>query len=167
MLDTRNGVAFSLCLLVVGGLGCGGRLAESAVPAKEREVAFTTPTWGPSSQGLQCRLRPTKRLWRVSETATFKVDLRNRSRRVFALVCEPLRPDGVSIDGQWRRWPESGPEGAKILPLGAGAERAGLVLSLPRETVYLLANGRHIIRVAFLFEGIKVVSNSVEIEIVA
>jgi hypothetical protein len=167
MLDARNGVVFLLCLLVVGGLGCGGRLAESAIPAKEREVAFTTPTWGPSSQGLQCRLRPTKRLWRVSEIATFKVDLRNRSKRIFALTCEPLRPAGVSIDGQWRRWPDSGPEGARILPFGAGAERADLVLSLPRETACLLTNGRHIIRIAFLFEGIKVVSNSVEIEIVA
>jgi hypothetical protein len=167
MLDARNGVALLLCLLAVGGLGCVGRLAESAIPAKEREVAFTTLTWGSSSQGLQCRLRPAKRLWRAAETPTFRIDLRNRSERVFALACEPLRPDRISIDGQWRRWPDSGPEGTKMLPFGSGAELVDMVLSLPRETIRLLAKGRHVIRIAFLFEGIEIVSNSVEIEIVA
>ena len=126
---------------------------------------FTAPAWGANSQGLQCRLRPMKRLWRAGETPAFKVDLRNQSQRLFPLACEPLRPYRISIDDQWRPWPSSGPTGTKMMPFGPGAEFTDLMLNLPQETARLLTRGRHVIKIGFLFEGIEVVSDVAEIEI--
>ncbi len=128
---------------------------------------FTAPAWGPNSQGLQCRLRPMKRLWRAGETPAFKIDLRNESKRIFPLACAPLWPYRILIDDQWRRWPSSGPTGTKIMPFGPGAEFMDLMVNLPKETARLLTKGRHVIKIAFLFEGIEVVSNAVEIEILS
>jgi hypothetical protein len=166
MGDARSGILLVLCLIAAAGLGCNKRSARLSKLPPERKAAFAAPAWGPSTQGLQCRLRPTKRLWRTGETPAFKIDLRNQSKRIFSLAHEPLRPYRISVDGQWRQWPSSGPKGTKIVPLGPGAELTDLALNLPEGTARALPKGRHVIQIMFLFEGIKVVSNAVQIETV-
>jgi len=49
--------------------------------------------------------------------------------------------------------------------LGPGVEILDLSAVLPHDARSLLTPGRHVIQVAFSFEGIEVVSNPVDIEI--
>jgi hypothetical protein len=165
MAHARNGVAFLLCLLAAGTPGCRKESVRPARPSVEAKTEFAAPAWGAAENGLQCRLRPTKRLWRAGEAPAFRVDLRNEGRRIFALAVEPLQPQRIAIDTQWRR-SASETEGRRVAPFGPGSEFIDLPLVLPPEAMGRLTEGRHIIRIAFVFEGIEVASNPVEIEIV-
>jgi hypothetical protein len=111
-------------------------------------------------------LRPAKRLWPVGERPAFRVDLRNEGQRVFALAVEPLQPQRVAIDRRWQPWSVDAATGRKMAPLSPGGEFTDLSLVLPPETLPRLTSGLHRVEVAFVFEGIEVPSNSVEIEIV-
>ena len=71
-----------------------------------------------------------------------------------------------SIDGRWRRWPSPAPTDGKVQALGPGVEVLDLPATLPADARSLLTPGRHVVQVAFSFEGVEVVSNPVEIEIV-
>ena len=151
-------------LLIVLGPGCN-RPAE-APRGRIEPVIPTTPSWGPETEGLQCRLRPVKRLWNPNEPLAFKLDLRNQGKRVFA-VSVPLHPDGIALDGRWYHRPQPHGGTAKVRPLGPGAELADLSLNLPQASQLPLGPGRHRIQVAFVFEGIDVRSGPVAIEIAA
>lgn len=164
MADARNGVLVALCLLVVGP-GCHKRSTRPAGATSDPKNDFEAPAWSASADGLQCRLRPTKRLWRVGETPTFRVDLRNGGQRVFALAVEPLRPDRIAIDRQWYQPPRAGVTGRKMVAFGPAADFADLPLILPSQMTHLLPKGRHVVQIAFRFEGIEVRSNPVEIDI--
>ena len=88
-------------VLVASGLavalasGCNRR---TQAPARAATSPIRpAPTWGPDTEGLQCRLRPTRRLWHHGETITFRLDIRNQGPRLFAFDArEPIHaPDSV------------------------------------------------------------------------
>jgi hypothetical protein len=129
-------------------------------------LAPSRPTWGPAAEGLQCRLRPAKRVWSADERPTFKIDLRNRGARIFAFVrSSPLPLHAVSVDGRWYRRPDLRATEGTVWPLAPGVEFTDLAISLPNDMHVPLASGHHLVQVAFLFEGVEVVSNLVAIEI--
>jgi hypothetical protein len=121
--------------------------------------------WGPAADGLQCRLRPIKRVCPAGESPAFKIDLCNRGGRVFAFLQSEQAPlDRFAVDGCWHPWPDRGPTNGKTLALGPGVEFSDLPLTLPPNAQSYLTPGPHVIQVAFSFEGVEVVSNPVEIE---
>lgn len=153
--------------IAVAGVGCGTRQETAVVkrPMQQR-VALTEVTWGPAAEGLQCRLRPIKRLVGDGESPTFKVDLRNQGGRVFTFLPDPRTPlHRFAVDGRWYLWPHR-PTDGRTQAFGPGVEIADMPLTLPADTPSLLAPGWHTVQVAFSFEGIEVVSNPVEIQIV-
>jgi len=112
-------------------------------------------------------LRPVRRVCPGGESPTFKVDLRNRGGRIFAFLCgEQVPLHGFAVDGQWRRRPSPAPVEGKVRALGPGVEILDLTVALPDEARTLLTPGRHVVQLAFSFEGVEVPSNPVEIEIV-
>lgn len=154
-------------VLVLGFLLCPGCSRQTRAPARRVDrLVWTAPDWGSQTQGLQCRLRPTKRLWQSGETPTFRLDLRNQSSRPFAFdVCEPIWPDRVAVEGRWyhRRRDEIRP--AKVHLLAPGVELPDLELVLPATMALPLGPGRHMIQIALDFEDLTVLSNQVGIEI--
>ena len=146
-----------------------GCARQTAAPVRQAErAAWAEPVWGPATEGLQCRLRPAKRLWRSGETPVFKADLRNHGKRTFAFVNSERVPlSGISVDDRWYPYPTSGAVQGRVWPLAPDVEFTNLPVSLPTDMQLSLAPGPHIIRVAFSFEGVEVVSNVVGIEILA
>jgi hypothetical protein len=164
MKELANTARLALALFALLAAGCAQDVQTPF--ARAEPPAQTGPTWGPEAEGLQCRLRPTKRLWNPGETITFKLDLRNQGTRLFAFDSqEPIRADRVALNGRWYRWPRPDAAPAKVRPLAPGAEFTDLTLTLPGHTQLPLGPGRHEIRVAFIFEGIEVRSDPVAIEI--
>lgn len=155
-------VVFVLSTLL--GLGC--RRSAETRPRPSAPRVRVAPTWGPETEGLQCRLRPAKRLWSVDASPAFKLDLRNQGRRLFAFdASEPVRADRIWLDGRWYRWPDAPTGAAKVQPFAPDTELADLNLILPRASWLPLTPGYHDVAVAFVFEGLNVVSNRVSIEI--
>lgn len=159
----------TLLILAVSALlvsACSRRYRQPV--QKADRLAWSQPTWGPEAEGLQCRLRPTKRSWPGDAAPTFKLDLRNRGQRLFAYAAsEPVPLDRVSIDGRWYKWPASPTTAATMWPLAPGVEFTDLHIALPEQMQSRLTPGPHVIRVAFSFEGVAVVSGPVAIDIVA
>jgi len=130
-------------------------------------IVRSAPTWGPETEGLQLRLRPTRRVWSADETITFKLDIRNQGKRLFAFnAAEPIEPDRLSVDDRWRRWPGSRAV-ARMRPLGSGDELADLTLVLSSSAGPSPASGRRRLRIALVLEGVEVVSNEVAVDITA
>lgn len=156
-------------IILLGSLLSGGCSREDRVLAGRTDrIVRTASDWGPHAEGLQCRLRPTKRLWQSGETPTFRLDLRNQARRLFAFnVYEPVCPDRVWLDGRWYQRRRDQAAQAKMHPLASGGELADLMLTVPAEMGLPLGPGRHTIQVAFDLEDLTVVSNPVEIEVAA
>jgi len=151
-------------LLALLSLGCHRRSRTDKPPAAP--VPSLAPTWGDRVEGLQCRIRPVKRLWEPGRTILFKMDLRNAGKRVLA-VSEPVRAQRIAIDGRWYPWPHATEGQTKLRPLGPGAELADLPLKLPPSRYLPLVPGRHTIQIVMEFEGIEVASGPVGIEIAA
>ncbi len=82
------------------------------------------------------------------------------------MALDPLRPHRIAIDRQWHQRPTAATTARKMVPFGPGSELADLPLTLPPEAMHPLTKGRHVVQIAFIFEGIEVRSNPVEIEIV-
>jgi hypothetical protein len=134
------------------------KLIQRATPAQLE--------WGPAASGLQCRLRPIKRVCPAGESPAFKIDLRNQGGRVFAFVQGQQTPlDRFAVDDRWHPWPNRPPTDGRTLAFGPGVEFPDLPATLPGNAQSYLTPGPHVIQVAFSFEGIEVVSNPVEIEI--
>ncbi len=159
----------AMLIVLLGGLLSGGCSREDRVLAGRTDrIVRTASDWGPQAEGLQGRLRPTKRLWQSGETPTFRLDLRNQGRRLFAFnVHEPVCPDRVWLDGRWHHRRRDQAVQAKMHPLAPGGELADLMLTVPAEMGLPLGPGRHTIQVAFDLEDLTVVSNPVEIEVAA
>lgn len=159
----------ALSALFLVGVVLAGCSREARLPGRRvsaNRVVRSAPDWGAPAEGLQCRLRPTKRLWLAGEVLTFKLDLRNQGKRLFAFdVHEPIYPDRVAVDGRWYHRRQDRTNEAKIRPLGPGAELTDLTLAIPREMALPLGPGRHTIQVALDLEDITVVSEPVRIEI--
>jgi len=146
--------------------GCALRTATST--GRAESPAWTAPTWGPEAEGLQCRLRPVKRIWRTGEPPAFKVDLRNHGTRIFAFTRSADVPlHEFSVDGRWYRWPTPPATACRVWPLAPTVEFPDLPVTLPRRICGPLLPGRHTIQVAFLLEGVEVVSDPVGIEVTA
>jgi len=152
-------------VIVTAGAGCSRH-----APAARKHMQSLLPaelTWGEAAEGLQCRLRPTKSVYPTGENPTFNIALRNQGKRIFAFQSGGQAPiHRFSVDGRWRRRPGSPPKDGKILALGPGVEVPDMLVTLPEDAHPLLTPGRHVVRVAFSLEGIEVVSNPVEIEMV-
>jgi len=161
-------------LLITGTLaslwtGCArptlAPLTPTARPARS-DAAWSKPSWGPEAEGLQCRLRPTKRLWLPNEAPSFKVDLRHRGERIFALATSASLPlDRVVVDGREYLAPSQPPPEGRLSPLAPGMELTNRPISLPRSVYTSLGAGPHTIQIVFAFEDVEVVSNRVTIEV--
>lgn len=156
-----------LAVLALPAFLCPGCHRSAKTPTRQSTPHVrVAPTWGPEIGGLQCRLRPTKRLWSIDASPAFKLDLRNRGKRLFAFdTAEPVRADRVWLDGRWYRWPHGQSAAAKVRPFAPDTELTDLALILPRAPWLPLTPGFHDIAVAFVFEGVEVISNRVGIEI--
>lgn len=153
-----------LTLFILPGLGCK-KLRETPTARPERLIRAVS-TWGPQVEGLQCRLRPTKRLWPAGQDLAFKLDLRNQGKRLFAFdVAPPIRPRRVALDGIWYRLPETQRAVAKVRPLSPGDEWADLALIVPVTASLPLTSGYHSLAIALVLEGVEVTSDAVTIEI--
>lgn len=165
-MDTRAYATFVVLLIVAGAIGCARQTSVARTARPVRRAAPAQMQWGPVAEGLQCRLRPVKRACPAGESPAFKIDLRNRGSRVFAYVQSDRIPlDRFAIDGSWRPWPDRRPTSGKVLALAPGGELTDLLVTLPTNDQPHLPPGLHVVQVAFCFEGLEVVSNPVEIEI--
>lgn len=163
METLRNG-ALVVFVVLAAGAGCARR--APAVPGQARRIVPAETMWGSEAEGLQCRVRPTRRVCVAGESPAFKIDLCNRGGRVFAFVRGEQAPvHRFSIDGRWHPWPDRPPTDGRVQALGPGVEVLDLPVTLPADARPFLGPGPHVIRFAFSFEGVEVVSNSVEIEI--
>jgi len=111
-------------------------------------------------------LRVDKRTWQLGEDVLLRVDIRNKGKRRFPFwpeqkqqLCE------IEFDGKWYRWPEPVLIDSHVWPLVPGAEFLGFTISLDERLGIPIKPGRHIVRVAFAPEGVRVVSNPVGIVI--
>jgi hypothetical protein len=158
-----------VALLIVGssvalGAGCALRMPGQAGQTEGSTRA--APTWGPVAQGLQCRLRPVKRIWPAGEPPAFKVDLRNQGTRIFAFPrSQDIPLHRFCVDGRWYRWPTSAATETRVWPLAPKVEFPDLPVTLPQTVCGPLRSGRHTIQVAFVLEGIEVISDPVGIEV--
>ncbi|MHC4176319.1 MAG: hypothetical protein ACYSWU_02365 [Planctomycetota bacterium] len=141
--------------------------------------------WGKAVEGVQCRLRPDKLVWKEGDNPTFKVDIRNKGVR--ELKTSLIASLAVEVDGEAyapHAWIRLGR--IPIEPFGPGAE---YTIDFPLSEfgsrdkgAEELSPGKHTIRVVLLnnrdgrgiytsLENYKqralAFSNPVEIEIVA
>jgi hypothetical protein len=160
---TRSPVPLVALLAVLAG-GCA---RDAQTPGRRTEpVRWARPGWGPEAEGLQCRLTPIKRRWQADDSPTLEVDLRNTGQRIFAFRMAEQPPlDRIAINGRWYRWQEPTGGGTRMWPLAPGVEFSDLSVALPQSLHSSLSPGRHRIQVAFVLEGVEVVSNVVMIEI--
>ncbi|MBL7152415.1 MAG: hypothetical protein ISS79_01765 [Phycisphaerae bacterium] len=153
----------ALLVLFLVGQGCKTPLTKRSGADRS---AWGRPTWGPLSEGLQCRLRPDRRTWRLDETPAFNFDLRNRGKRTFAFwPAHKLELTEIEFDGKWRRWPTPVMIDSHVWPLAPGAQYNAVTINLDRRFGIDIRPGKHIVRIAFNLEGVRVVSNPVGIEI--
>ncbi len=165
MTALKLALSLMLGIVLTSVPGCSRHVAGPPKPSARLTPA--EPTWGPQVEGLQCRLRPVKRVCPAGESPTFKIDLRNRGERVFAFLgSEQVPLHGFAVDGQWRRRSSPAPVEGKARALGPGVEILDLAVVLPDEARALLTPGRHVVQLALSFEGVEVPSNPVGIEIV-
>jgi hypothetical protein len=142
--------------------------------AIKKAVAESSKPWGESVDGVQCRLRADKLVWKAGETPTFKADVRNHGTREL-IICRTQQTCKLEFDGQFYEHHEIR---ARSSPFGPGKEYDDIQVSLyngwrvPRTDAPLkLVPGKHTIRIMFLPEPkdrgkpIRVISNRVEIEI--
>jgi hypothetical protein len=173
--DTMNGMngkkscplIWVLAAIGVVGLGCAEEPTRPAKQANRRPGRVVqTAEWGDSAQGVQCRIRPIKRLWSAGEPAVFRVDFRNQGRRAFALLDNgQIHAERICLNGRWYSRPWLGEAGGKPRMLGPGDELDDLSFQVSAEMSLPLGPGLHTVQAAFLFEGVEVVSNLVDFEI--
>jgi hypothetical protein len=164
--------AFKNCLLIIPlsvfltGQGCR-TLPPSVKPVvSQADTAWREPTWGEAAEGLQCRLRPDRRIWMACERPSFKADIRNQGRRIFAfLPFHQLELCRIQFDDKWHPWPSPFMIDSPVWPLSPGAQFNDISITLHERFKINLTPGRHIVRVVFSLEGIDFVSNPVGIEI--
>ena len=82
-------------------------------------------------------------------------------------VSIPFMSDGkpIEFDGKWHRWPSPIMIDSQLWPLAPGARYSGVTIELDKRFKIELTPGRHIVRIAFSLEGVRVVSNPVGIKI--
>jgi hypothetical protein len=160
----KNSLLIILLSVSLTGQGCK---APSAKPnVLQTDTAWREPTWGEAAEGLQCRLRPDRRIWRLGEKPSFKADMRNRGRRIFAfLPFHQLQLCRIQFDDKRYQWPSPFMIDSPVWPLAPGSQFNDIAITLHEQFKINLSAGRHIVRAVFSLEGIEVVSNPVGIEI--
>ncbi|MHC4741991.1 MAG: hypothetical protein ACYS8Z_08780 [Planctomycetota bacterium] len=149
---------------VFGGSGC----QPSVTDTSSLKEAWGEPRWGPAVEGLQCRLRPERREWRLDERPAFSFDLRNRGKRTFAFwPAHKLELVEIEFDGKWHRWPRDVKTDSHVWPLAPGSQYNAVSIELDERFKIDMQPGRHIVRIAYSLEGVRVVSNPVGIEILS
>ncbi|MHC4559344.1 MAG: HEAT repeat domain-containing protein [Planctomycetota bacterium] len=145
------------------------------------EINVTIPddsSWGESVEGLQVWLRTDKMVWRMGETPTFSLDLRNNGKKVFNYVRIMEAHCRIEYDGQWYIWADPIMISAPTWPLRPGIQVNGAIkvklvkswgIKMGGKERLELTPGRHMVRVRFTPGGgeVQAVSNPVEIEILA
>ena len=148
--------------LLVAGQGCKGLQSNPHSDAS----AWGDARWGPSVEGLQCRLRADRRTWRANETPAFNFDLRNRGKRTFAFwPAQKLELAEIEFDGEWHRWPSDVMTDSQVWPLAPGSQYNAVTIELDHRFKIEIEPGKHIVRIAYSLEGVRVVSNPVGIKI--
>jgi len=152
-----------LFVLLLAGQGCKTSLRKPRSAAS----AWGEATWGPAVEGLQCRLRAERRRWRLDETPAFNFDLRNGGKRTFAFwPAHKLELAEIEFDGKWHRWPSDVMTDSQVWPLGPGSQYNAVTIELDKRFKIKVKPGKHIVRIAYRLEGVRVVSNPVGIKIV-
>jgi len=147
----------------IGGAKANKR-AEVETPDKVSSLA-----WGEAVEGLQVRLRTDKTAWRMGETPTFSLDLRNNGKKIFPYVRVMEAHCQIEYDGQWYSWPYPAsvhfPDGV----LHENHQFNDVLIPLDERLGVNVTPGQHVVRVAFFPEPwnptSRVVSKPVEIEI--
>jgi len=166
MKAQKNVCVITALLLFIAGQGCKTPWAEMI--ASGDSYAWAEPTWGEADQGLQCRLRPDKRIWQTGETPTFKIDLKNHGRRMFAFPSSHVQQIcKIQFDGKWYHWPNAVTIDGSIWPLAAGVQFGDIPIVLDKRFGIKITPGRHIVRIASVLEGVQIVSNPVGIKVLA
>ena len=165
MEGIKDPVALTLTAMVLFCTGCS---RPKLVPTrKEEKPAWVKPTWGAQAEGVQCRARPARRVWKAQEALVFKVDLRNDGKRIFTFISsEPLPVRRVIVDGRAYPLPSQPVRAGTTRPFGPGDGFTELPLSLPPNVSASLSTGHHLVEIVLSFEDVEVVSGPVSIEIV-
>jgi len=151
-------------LLLFVASGCDSKLAEITSP--DQKLAWAEPAWGPPAEGLQCRLKPEKRKWLASETPAFNLDVRNHGSRIFAFFPDHQQQlCRIRFDEKWYQWPRPVMIDSPVWSLPAQSRFENIRIRLLDQFGIDITAGKHIVRAAFYFEGIEVVSNPVGIEV--
>lgn len=142
------------------------KIVTSSPGIVEDKTAWAKPSWGQQSEGLQCRLRPDRRIWQHKEQPSFKIDIRNRGKRIFAFFpFHQIQLCRIQFDGKWHQWPSPFMIDSPVWPLAPGAQFDNITFTLHERFKINLTPGKHIVRIRFTLEGIEVESNPVGIEI--
>ena len=164
MKTQRNVCVITTLLVLLAGQGCKTPWAE--LITSRDSYAWAEPTWGEADEGLQCRLRPDKRIWHTGETLTFKIDIKNHGQRMFAFPSSQVQQIcKIQFDGKWYRWPSPVTIDGSIWPLASGVQFEDIPIALHKQFGIKITPGRHVVRVALVLEGVQVVSNPVGIKI--
>jgi hypothetical protein len=88
-------------------------------PAIERAPASLADeaAWGEPVEGVSVRMRADKTRWTTNETATFKLDVRNRGQREFYAV-QSQEGGRFEVDGVWYGWTGGFDRKSSALPSG-------------------------------------------------
>ena len=160
-------VSWKQFLVLAVILACNGCTTSLRDPDSLR-AAWADPTWGPSAEGLQCRLSVDRRTWASDETPAFSFDLRNSGKRTFAFwPAHKLELAEIEFDGKWHRWPRDIKTDSHAWPLAPGSQYNAVSIQLDKRFGITMKPGKHIVRIAYSLEGVRVVSNAVGIVILS
>src|SRR5260370_16128657 len=152
-------------------------LGIAMAPGQDRKEPPATPDpkapWSEAVEGLQCRLRADKAVWKVGEVPTFRLDVRNQGKRDLEMhaaqdACK------LEFDGAWFDW--TGPVSILSGTWPAGRQYDDFEVRVTLEARWAsgkkpidLKPGKHKVRVAYVTldrkQPVRVVSNAVEIQI--
>ena len=162
----RTAIAFAVLILGIG-MAPGQDRKES--PAKPDPKA----PWSEAVEGLQCRLRANKAVWKADEVPTFRLDVRNQGKRDLEIHMAQAACK-LEFDGAWCDW-----QAPVSIPCGtwpAGRPYDDFEVRVTLEAPWASGNkpidlkpGKHKVRVAYVTldrkQPVRVVSNAVEIQI--
>ncbi|MHC4180973.1 MAG: hypothetical protein ACYSWU_26035, partial [Planctomycetota bacterium] len=151
---------------------------EIEIVAEQPAAGDDETTWGPATEGVQCRLLPEKSTWKAGQTPQLQADLRNRGKRHVNMGLAPENWE-VQYDGVWYRSRVFFSGLVLVLNLEPGAQKNGISLRLgdrygwaskDKNLALVFRPGKHTLRAAFHLRkddggGLRVVSNPVKVEI--